>query len=147
MKFMNALNRKVYKSTMSNLYVYGTKDWNNYSDISNMYKNRFHFTFASPNYLDYYKDQMKELNKIHRSLYKTDLSKMAVHGYDVMMSFCSKFFLEGSPDQYLMMSKFEMEKSSPKGGYENTGIFVIEQDDFELVNYNPHPHIKGIVAI
>lgn len=132
MKFMNALNRKVYRSTMSNLYVYGTKDWNNYSDISNMYKNRFHFTYASPNYLNYYKDQMKELNKIHRSLYKTDLSRMAVHGYDITMSFCSKFFLEGSPDQYLMMSKFEMEQSAPKSGYENTGIFVVEQDGFEL---------------
>lgn len=132
MKFMNALNRKVYQSTMSNLYVYGTKDWNNYSDISNLYKNRFHFTYASPNFLNYYTDEVKELNKLHRSIYKTDLSRMAVHGYDITMSFCAEFFLEGSPKQHLMMSKFEMEQSSLKGGYENTGLFVIEQDDFEL---------------
>ena len=26
-------------------------------------------------------------------------------------------------------------------------IFEFTIDDFELINYNPHPHIKGIVAV
>jgi thymidylate synthase len=28
-----------------------------------------------------------------------------------------------------------------------TSIFDFEYKDFELINYNPHPHIKGIVAV
>jgi thymidylate synthase len=26
-------------------------------------------------------------------------------------------------------------------------IFSFKYEDFELLNYNPHPHIKGIVAV
>tara|TARA_B100001758_G_C17950585_1_gene373169 strand:- start:419 stop:526 length:108 start_codon:yes stop_codon:yes gene_type:complete len=26
-------------------------------------------------------------------------------------------------------------------------IFEFTIDDFELINYDPHPHIKGIVAV
>ena len=26
-------------------------------------------------------------------------------------------------------------------------IFDFTIDDFELINYNPHPHIKGLVAV
>ena len=28
-----------------------------------------------------------------------------------------------------------------------TSIFDFTFDDFELVDYNPHPHIKGVVSI
>jgi thymidylate synthase len=28
-----------------------------------------------------------------------------------------------------------------------TSIFDFDFDDFELINYNPHPHIKGKVAV
>jgi thymidylate synthase len=28
-----------------------------------------------------------------------------------------------------------------------TNIFDFDFEDFELVNYNPHPHIKGKVAV
>jgi thymidylate synthase len=26
-------------------------------------------------------------------------------------------------------------------------IFSFKYDDFELINYDPHPHIKGVVAV
>ena len=28
-----------------------------------------------------------------------------------------------------------------------TSIFDFTYEDFELVDYNPHPHIKGVVAV
>jgi thymidylate synthase len=28
-----------------------------------------------------------------------------------------------------------------------TNIFDFDFDDFELIDYNPHPHIKGKVAV
>jgi thymidylate synthase len=30
---------------------------------------------------------------------------------------------------------------------ERRNIFDFKYEDFELINYNPHPHIKGKVAI
>jgi thymidylate synthase len=30
---------------------------------------------------------------------------------------------------------------------ERTSIFDFEFDDFELLNYDPHPHIKGEISV
>ena len=93
---MNNLNKSAFRSRAQNLFVYGTKEWDTYSDINNMYKNKYNFHFPSPNFLDYYTDKMIAMNKLHRNWYKTDLSRMAVHGYDIVSHFCGEFFLESS---------------------------------------------------
>ncbi len=131
MKFLNSINRSAFRSRPKNLFVYGTKDWSNYGDLNNAYKNKYNFHFASPNFLDYYTDEVVSMNKQHRDWYKTDLSRMAVHGYDIVSYFCSQFFLDGH-DPYLMMSKFEMTQMNPKGGYKNRDVYVVVQDEFEL---------------
>ncbi len=132
MKFMNNLNKSAFRSRAKNLFVYGTKEWDSYSDINNIYKNKYNFHFASPNFLNYYSDGMVQMNKTHRSWYKTDLSRMAVHGYDIVSYFCGEFFLESSKKSTMMMSAFRMQQLSPKGGYENLEFFIVEQDEYEL---------------
>lgn len=131
MKFMNNLNRSAFRSKADDLFVYGTKEWNNFPDINNIYKNKYNFHFAAPNFLDYYAEPVVELNKIHRGMYKTDLSRMAVHGYDLLTYYCLSFFTEDVKPA-LMMSNFQMEQLSPKDGYANKGIYVIEQEEYEL---------------
>lgn len=131
MKFMNNLNRSAFRSKADDLFVYGTKEWNNFPDINNMYKNKYNFHYAAPNFLDYYAEPVVELNKIHRGMYKTDLSRMAVHGYDLLTYYCLSFFAEEAQPT-LMMSNFQMEQLSPKDGYANKGIYVIEQEEYEL---------------
>lgn len=131
MKFMNALNKVAYKTNPKNLYVYGTKEWSNFSDISNMYKNKYNFTYASPNFLDYYSEPTVKLNRKYREIYRTDLNRLAVHGYDVVNYFCSTFFLPGKKPS-CVMTRFELEQISPSDGYMNSGIFVIRQEDYEL---------------
>ena len=39
MKFMNSLNRSSFRSKADDMFVYGTKEWVNFSDIHNTYKN------------------------------------------------------------------------------------------------------------
>ncbi|MDG1428474.1 MAG: LysM peptidoglycan-binding domain-containing protein [Crocinitomicaceae bacterium] len=134
MMFMNNLNKSAFRSRAQNLFVYGTKEWDTYSDINNMYKNKYNFHFPSPNFLDYYTDKMIAMNKLHRNWYKTDLSRMAVHGYDIVSHFCGEFFLESSKKPTMLMSAFEMNQSSPTGGYENLEFFIVEQDEYELFN-------------
>ena len=132
LEFMNNLNKKASRSNTLPIYLYGMKSWMNFSDIKMMYYNKYHFHFPSSNFIDYYTEPMKDLNKIHRNWYKTDLSKMAVHGYDITMNFCSEFFL--GKKSYLMMSDFQMEQVDPNSGYNHTDIFVVEQEEFELFN-------------
>lgn len=133
MKFMNNLNRSAFRSKDDDLFVYGTKEWINFTDINTVYKNKYNFHFPSPNHLDYFEENVVNLNKIYRSKYKTDLTKMAVQGYDVLMYFSSLFFLENTKSN-LIMNDFNMKSISNIDGKENSRVFIIEQEDFDLLN-------------
>lgn len=133
MKFMNNLNRSAFRSNSDDLFVYGTKEWVNFTDINNIYKNKYNFHFPSPNHLDYYEENVVGLNRVYRSRYKTDLTKMAVQGYDVMLYFSSLFFLKNK-SPHLIMNDFNMKTISNGDGQENSHVFIIEQEDFDLVN-------------
>lgn len=132
MKFMNNLNRSAFRSKDDDLFVYGTKEWINFTDINTVYKNKYNFHFPSPNHLDYFEENVVSLNKIYRSKYKTDLTKMAVQGYDVLMYFSSFFFLDNVKTN-LIMNDFNMKSISNGDGQENSNVFIIEQEDFDLL--------------
>lgn len=130
-RFMNSLGRWGRRS--KNIYVFGTKQWDNFTDINNMYKNKYNFSYASSNFLDYYTDMSINLNRKHRAYYKTDLSRMAAHGYDVITYFSTEFFLpELKKKPTLVMDGFNMQQISPADGYRNSHVFVIQQEEFEL---------------
>lgn len=130
-RFMNALGRRGANS--KNVFVYGTKEWETFTDINNMYKNKYNFRFSSSNFLDYYSDMAIEVNRKHRSYFKTDLSRMAAHGYDVVTYFSTEFFLpETKKKPALVMNGFDMKQVSPTDGYRNSHVFVIQQEDYEL---------------
>lgn len=132
MKFMNNLNRSAFRSKADDLFVYGTKEWVNFTDINNVYKNKYNFHFPSPNHLDYFEDNVVALNRVYRSKYKTDISKMAVQGYDVLLYFSSNFFLNGKKTN-LIMNDFNMKSISLGDGQENSNVFIIEQENFNLL--------------
>ena len=133
MKFMNNLNRSAFRSKADDLFVYGMKEWINFTDVNNIYKNKYNFHYPSPNYLHYYQEDVIALNRVYRSKYKTDLTKMAVQGYDVMLHFCNYFFLQRE-DVNLVMNDFVMKQLSKGDGFENSNVFIIEQEDFDLLN-------------
>lgn len=131
-KFMNALNKSAFRAAKDEIFAYGTKEWMNYTDVSDANKNKLNFRFPSPNFLDYYSEQMVEMNRAYRTRYKTDMTRMAVQGYDVMMYYCSTFFLQGRKVHQLM-NDINMQQVSEGDGFENSRVFIIEQDDFELI--------------
>lgn len=132
MKFMNNLNRSSFRSKADDLFVYGTKEWLNFTDINNVYKNKYNFHFVSSNMDDYYTDLAIDVNRAFRTKYKTDMSKLSMQAYDVVLYYCSAFFLNGKK-QHLLMNDFNMVQVSEKDGYENSKIFLIEQEEFELI--------------
>lgn len=132
MKFMNNLNRSSFRSKADDLFVYGTKEWLNFTDINNVYKNKYNFHYVSSNMEDYYSDLAIKVNRAYRAEYKTDMSKFSMQAYDVVLFYCSSFFLENKK-QNLLMNDFNMKQLSERDGFENSKIFLIEQEDFELI--------------
>ncbi len=131
-KFMNNLNRSAFRAYKDDVFVYGTKEWVNFSEMNDAYKNKYNFHFPSPNHLDYYTDAMVEMNKAYRARYKTDMSRVAVQAYDVLMYYCSDFFLgQDHPNQ--LMNDIDMKQISDGDGYENSRVFIIEQEEYELI--------------
>ena len=131
-KFMNNLNRSAFRSRADDLYVYGTRDWLTFDDINNVYKNKYNFHYAYSNFMDYYADDMIELNRLYRNRYNTDLTRVAAHAYDVTLFFCAGFFVEDATPN-LMINDFKMKQISEKDGYENSNVFVVEQEEFTLL--------------
>ena len=131
-KFMNNLNRSAFRSYKDDIFVYGTREWVNFTELNDAYKNKYNFHFAAPNHIDYYTDEMVEMNKLYRAKYKTDMSKVAVQAYDVTTFFCSSFFL-GNDRPFLLMNDIRMNQISEFDGYENARVFIVEQEEFELI--------------
>ncbi|MCH2228862.1 MAG: LysM peptidoglycan-binding domain-containing protein [Crocinitomicaceae bacterium] len=131
-KFMKNLNRSSFRSKADDLFVYGTKEWINFTDINDVYKNKYNFHYATSNMEDYYSDLAIDINKEFRVRYKTDMSKFSMQAYDVVTYFCNYFFL-GNESSNLLMNDFQMSQVSEADGYENIKIFMVEQEEYELL--------------
>ncbi|MDG1147832.1 MAG: LysM peptidoglycan-binding domain-containing protein [Crocinitomicaceae bacterium] len=131
-RFMSNLNRLAFNSNTDEIFVYGTKEWLNFKEIKNTYKNTYNFHFVSSNMNDYYTELAVCANRTFRANYNTDMTKLSMQAYDVILYCCSSFFLEGKK-QNLLMNAFNLKQVSVNDGYENAKIFLIEQEDFELI--------------
>lgn len=131
-KFMSRLNTAAITSKEGEVTVFGTKDWVNIEEINNVYKNKYNFHYPGPNYLDYYSEQMMGMNARFRERFNTDMSKVSVQAYDLMTYFSCQFFgLSGKCDP--LMNSFNMSQVDQGDGFENSSVYIIEQEKFELV--------------
>lgn len=132
-KFVSTVSRSDFRASKGGIYIYGTKDWVDFESINNDFKNRYNFRYVSSTFMDYYTDVMIEMNKKFRLRYETDMGKFAVQGYDILLKMGSQFFLEDMPVN-LLANNFNLQQISNSDGFENNHIFVIEQEDYELIN-------------
>lgn len=132
-KFMNNLSSSSSKFNAENIFVYATKEWVNFDDVKPHYKNKYNFHFASPNDLNYKYPETEQLHLKYRSAYNSDMTKMAVQGFDVLYYFTSLLLLSNSLNE-LIMNQFDLKQNGVGNGYENSNVYIIEQEDFELIN-------------
>lgn len=132
-KFMNKLSTSSTKFSDENIFVYGTKEWVNFDDVKPHYKNKYNFHYASPNDLNYKYPETEQLHLKYRSAYNSDMTKMAVQGFDVLYFFASSLLLN-KKDNDMIMNQFELKQNGSGNGYENSNVFIIEQENFELIN-------------
>ena len=132
-KFMNKLSTSSTKFSDENIFVYGTKEWVNFDGVKPHYKNKYNFHYASPNDLNYKYPETEQLHLKYRSAYNSDMTKMAVQGFDVLYFFASSLLLN-KKDNDMIMNQFELKQNGSGNGYENSNVFIIEQENFELIN-------------
>ena len=58
---------------------------------------------------------------------------MAVQGFDVVLYFSSKLLLDKEV-RSCVMNDFEMVQKGVENGYENSKCFILEHEEFELIN-------------
>jgi LysM repeat protein len=133
LKFTNSLKSADQRFDSENIFVYGTKEWSNFDDVKPHFKNKYHFHFSSPNDLNYKYLQTEDLHRKYRSTYNSDMTKMAVQGFDVLYYFISDLLLSKKSENQIMNS-FEMIQLGAGNGYENSHTFIIKQENFELIN-------------
>jgi hypothetical protein len=132
-KFMNSLNTASQKLNEDAINVYGTKEWQNFDALKQHQKNKFNFHYSSPNDLNYAYPNTKKLHLKYRSEYNSDMTKMAVQGFDVVFAFCSDFLLrKKSPE--MVMNTFNLQQKGADNGFENVEYFILKQENFEIIN-------------
>ncbi|WP_159038507.1 PBP1 and LysM peptidoglycan-binding domain-containing protein [Brumimicrobium mesophilum] len=135
MKFVNTLNAaKNYSGSYgrASVTMVGLNNWLEIPALNSYYRNRFEFHFPAANYLNYDSPEVKEFTREYRLKYKSDPSKYAFHGFDVMLSQGSSLLLGYSRDNGLMDS-FDVQSLGGNHGSENSSVFISKQSDFEII--------------
>lgn len=130
-KFHNGVNVASARLTANSLYVYGTKDWLNFEDLA-IFKGNYAFGYPSPNDFNYDYDKVKNLHRKFRAKYSTDMSKIAVQGFDVTYFFMADLLLN-KQNPNVIMNDFEMVQAGSGNGYENMSTFILRQENGEFV--------------
>lgn len=134
-KIINNLLKVESRIPTDLITVVGTKEWMNFEDIKLLYKEKYHFTFSSPNDLNYQDPTTVALNKSYRTRYQADLTKMATQGFDVMYYFVTRMCL-GNSEPSAVMNEFNMQQLRENDGFENKRVFILKQESYQLKRLN-----------
>jgi LysM repeat protein len=132
MKFMNALQKSGAKAGNGTISVFGTKDWAGFEDIKGGAKNKYNLHWASANDLNYTLPVTKNMLRQYRRKFKSDMSKYAAHGFDVMFYF-STTLLMGKEAGEGVINSFDLEQVGAGNGFENNQAYILKHVDYELV--------------
>lgn len=151
MKFVNTLNAaKNYtpKYGKADITMVGLQEWRDIEALNTYYKNRFEFTFAATNYLNYETEKTIPFIHDYRARYGSDPSKYAFHGYDVLLSQGAYLFLGHQRNEGLM-NHFSVQPLGFNHGSENSSVFISKQSDFEIhlleiISNNNHFEVEQV---
>lgn len=130
--FMNELSRFSHKVGNST-YVFGTDAWLDMDGINAFYRNKYRVTVPTSMDLNYSYERTKQQHRKYRTLYRSDFTKIAVQGFDVMFNFCSELLLDRKVGQ-LIMNDFELIQIGPNHGFENQRTEILTHEEYELKN-------------
>jgi hypothetical protein len=140
MQFINTLNAAKNHSSAhgkAKVTAFGMREWNNITSLNSYYKNRFELHTPAPLHIDYNNEQIKKVvEEMHQSK-KIDPSRFFFQGFDATFLTISRFILNNE-NVSGYANNFELERIGNHHGKENTSVYIIRQQDYDL-------HLMGIV--
>lgn len=130
--FLSNLNQTTIANESVSVTVYGTKDWEYFSNLTDEHLAKFKVHCATPYDLNYKNDRTKNFDKSYRKSYRTQVSKMALQGYDVTMFYCQSLLMGKTPRKGIM-NNFIMEQKGEGNGYENTNCVILKHNGYSFV--------------
>ncbi len=116
------------------IVTFGQPRWMYFDNIELEYFHNTNTRFFSNSYIDYSRNNVKDFVLQYRKFYKTEPKKYSFQGYDITKYFCSALNMYGfdfrkcihkhKPE--LLQTHFNFVPYSYQGGYQNTGIYILE---------------------
>ncbi|MDZ4824415.1 MAG: LysM peptidoglycan-binding domain-containing protein [Flavobacteriales bacterium] len=132
-------------SSTENTILFGTDEWENLELIEAKDRNRLHLHYPKVVAVDYNSDRVREWILAYRRKFKSEPTEYAFLGFDMMMYYCQgiqKFGI-AFPNHFaemnqagLLGSGFTYTKTSDESGFENSHVFILGTDDFEVTLKN-----------
>ncbi len=116
--------------------IFGLNDWQRFANIEVEYLHNMELHFASPFFVDYDDENVKNFLYRFRKEYKTEPSHYGFRGYDIMFYFLQALKNYG-PDFHdclpgmqtdLLQADFLFRRSGHRNGLENNGISIVRYD-------------------
>lgn len=130
--FMNDISKLAHKMG-DNTYVFGTDAWLDMDGINAFYRNKYRVTVPTSMDLNYSYERTRIYHRKYRTLYRSDFTKAAIQGFDVMYNFCAELLLDKRVGQ-LIMNDFNSIQIGPNHGFENQNTEILTHDGYELKN-------------
>ncbi len=123
-------------SRMYDITIFGLNDWQRFANLEVEYLHNLELHYASPFFIDYKDQNVKNFLKRFRNQYKTEPSHYGFQGYDIMFYFLEAMknygpeFHECLPviRTNLLQADFLFRKSDYRHGFENNGISIVKYD-------------------
>lgn len=116
--------------------IFGMNDWQRFANIEVEYFHNLELHFASPFFVDYENENVRNFLRRFREKYKTEPSQYGFLGYDIMFYFLGAMHKYG-PDfrdclpvihTELLQTEFLFRKSDYRNGFENNGISIVKYE-------------------
>jgi LysM repeat protein len=121
-------------SRFYDITIFGLNEWQRFANIEVEYLHNMELHFASPFFIDYENEDVKQFLRRFREKYRTEPSYYGFQGYDIMFYFLQAMknygpdFRECLPIMHtdLLQTDFLFRKSDFRNGFENNGIFIVK---------------------
>lgn len=127
-------NLNTLKTFGENIKVVGLSRWQRFRNVDPEFYFNLHLSIATPFFIDYHKNDVKDFVLNYRNTFRTEPTQMAIHGYDVGLYFLSAlkdFGTDFSNCLYnynvdLLQADYHFVKWYKNSGFENTGVYVVK---------------------
>lgn len=125
------------KTFGSDVEVVGLSRWQRFKNVDPEYYFNLNLSLATPFFIDYHHDDVKNFVLKYRQVYRTEPKQMAIHGYDVGLFFLSALRDYGTNFSNcilnynidLLQANYKFAKWYENSGFENIGVDMIKYYD------------------